>query len=67
MSVSADRYVHDLILNLFGRIKVMEITAGSIMFIAGAAGAAVCLIAFLVTAPLFIRQKRKLLERLQEM
>lgn len=45
----------------------MEITVGSIMFIAGTAGAAVCLIAFLVAAPLFIRQKRKLLERLQEM
>lgn len=59
--------MYDLILNLLGRIKVMEITVGSIMFIAGVAGAAVCFIAFLATAPLFIRQKRKLLERLQEM
>lgn len=45
----------------------MEITIGSMMFIGGVTGAAVCVILFLMTAPVFRKQKKKLLEQLQEM
>ncbi|MGN0408062.1 MAG: hypothetical protein ACI4EJ_07370 [Bacteroides sp.] len=45
----------------------MEITIGSMMFIGGVAGAAICLILFLMTAPVFRKQKKRLLEKLQEM
>ena len=45
----------------------MEITIGSMMFIGGVAGAAICIILFLMTAPVFRKQKKRLLEKLQEM
>lgn len=45
----------------------MEITTGFIMLAAGIGGAALCLILLLITIPIFKKQRRRLLERLQDM
>ncbi len=44
----------------------MEVTAGFIMFCGGIAGAAICLIALLATGVIFTRQRRRMLEKLQQ-
>lgn len=44
----------------------MEITMGMIMFYGGIAGAALCILALAVTGVVFTKQRKKLLEKLQE-
>ena len=43
----------------------MEITAGFVMLIVGVAGAVICLLFLLATNVIFPRQRKRLLEKLQ--
>ncbi len=45
----------------------MVITKGLIMLAGGGAGAVICLILLIATGPIFRKQRKKLLERLQDL
>ena len=45
----------------------MEITRGLVMLIVGGMGTIICLIGLIATGPIFQKQRKKLLEKLQDL